>query len=187
VTSQDQNPPSGEGTISYWLAQGGNRGITEARERFDQLTSRDLVARSLATLKARGTYDPARHPDPSQYQPLTVAEHLEVLAYGEVLACHYRHPAHVDQAVKAGATWPQIAEAVGSDEAQVWQQYREWADGQHDLYLHYEGKLGMNDAEHAAAIDRVSEPPTAPEVEHEARVMRHLDLVQGGQSREPVP
>jgi hypothetical protein len=168
VTSQDPSPPGGEGTITYWLAQGGNRGIIEARERFDELTSRDLMARSLATLKARGTYDPAKHADPGQYQPLTVAEHLEVLAYGEVLARHYRHPASVDRAVKVGATWPQIAGAVGSDEARVRQQYREWADGQHDLYLHYEGKLGMNDAEHAAAIERASKPSAAPGVEREA-------------------
>jgi hypothetical protein len=168
VTSQDQNPPSGEGTITYWLAQGGNRGITEARERFDELTLRDMMARSLATLKARGTYDPARHADPGQYEPLTVAEHLDVLAYGEVLARYYRHPASVDRAVKAGATWPQIAEAVGSDEAQVRQQYRGWADGQHHLYLHYTAKLGMNDAEHAAAINRASEPPAAPGAEREA-------------------
>jgi hypothetical protein len=168
VTSQDRSPPIGEGMITYWLAQGGNRGITKARERFDELTSRDLMTRSLATLKARGTYDPARHPDPGQYQPLTVAEHLEVLAYGEVLARYYRHPAYVDQAVKSGASWPQIAEAVGSDEAQARQQYREWADGQHDLYVHYEGKLGMNDAEHAAAINRASEPSAAPGVEREA-------------------
>ena len=168
MTSQDPSPPSGEDTITYWLAQGGNRGIIEARERFDELTSRDLMARSLATLKARGAYDPARHPDPGQYQPLTAAEYLEVLAYGEVLARYYRHPASVDQAVKAGATWLQIAEAVGSDEVQVRQQYREWADGQHDLYRHYTGKLGMNDAEHAAAIERASEPSAAPGAEREA-------------------
>jgi hypothetical protein len=168
MTSQDPIPPSGEGTITYWLAQGGNRGITEAHERFDELTARELMARSLATLKARGAYDPARHPDPGKYQPLTVAEHLEVLAFGEVLARYYRHPAHVDQAVKAGASWPQIAEAIGSDETQARQQYGEWADGQHDLYAHYEGKLGINDAEYAAAIKRASEPSTAPGVEREA-------------------
>ena len=168
MTSQDPSPPTGEGTISYWLVQGGNRGIAEARERFDELASRDLMARSIATLKARGTYDPARHLDASKYQPLTVAEHLEVLAFGEVLARYYRHPAYVDQAVKAGATWPQIAEAVGSGEAQARQHYREWADGQHDLYLYYKGQFGMDDAEHAAAIQRASEPPAHPGAEHEA-------------------
>jgi hypothetical protein len=154
--------------IAYWLAQGGNRGIIEARERFDELTSRDLMARSLVTLKARGTYDPARHPDPGKYQPLTAAEHLEVLAFGEVLARYYRHPAYVDQAVKSGASWLQIAEAVGSDEAQARQQYREWADGQHDLYVHYEGRFGIDDSEHAAAINRASEPASLRGAEREA-------------------
>ena len=168
MTSQDPSPPSGEGTITFWLAQGGNRGIIEARERYDELTRRDLSVRAYATLKARGTYDPARHGDAGKYQPLTAAEHLEVLAVGEVLARYYRHPASVDHAVKAGASWPQIAEAVGSDEVQVRQQYREWTDGQHRLHLRYEGKFGMDDAEYAAAIDRASEPPTAPGVEHEA-------------------
>jgi hypothetical protein len=168
MTGQDPSPPGSDGTIAFWLAQGPNRGIIEARERYDKLTRRDLSVWAYATLKARGTYDPARHGDAERYQPLTVAEHLEVLATGEVLARHYRHPASVDRAVKAGATWPQIADAVGSDEAQARQQYRDWADGQHDLYVHYEGKFGMDDAEYAAAIKRPSERPTAPEVEHEA-------------------
>jgi hypothetical protein len=108
-----------------------------------------------------GTQTPASTP------PLTAAEHLEVFALGEVLARHYRHPAYVDQAVKAGTSWPQIAEAIGSDEAQARQQYREWADGQHDLYLSYKRQLGMDDPEHAAAIERASEPPTPPGAEHE--------------------
>jgi hypothetical protein len=168
MSSQDPVPPSGEGTISYWLVQGGYRGITQASERFNELTGRESMARAIAALKARGTYDPARHPEPGRYQPLTVAEHLEALAIGEVLARHYRHPAYVDDAVKAGASWTQIAEAVGSDEASARQQYREWAHGQHDLYVTHDGKFGMNDADHAAAIKRASEPSTAPGTEHEA-------------------
>jgi hypothetical protein len=122
------------------------------RDHFDALANRDLVARSLATLKARGEYDPARHSDASKYPPLSVDQHLELIARGEVLARHYRHPAHVDNAVKAGATWGQIAAATGSDEARARQSYREWADGQHQLWQHYEGKFGMDDAEHAEAI-----------------------------------
>jgi hypothetical protein len=168
MTSQEPDPPGGAGTVAYRLAQGPYRGIIQARERFDELTSRDHTARAIATLKARGTYDPAKHSDPGKYQPLTAAEHLEVLAIGEVLARHYQHPAYVDQAVKAGASWSQIAEAVGAGEAQARQQYREWAEGQHNLHLQYEGKFGMNDAEYDAAIKRVSEPPAAPRAEHEA-------------------
>jgi len=168
MTGQNPSRSGGEGMITYWLAEGEYRGITAARERFDELTSRDHTARAIAALKARGTYDPAKHSDAENYQPLTTAEHLEVLAVGEVLARHYRHPAHVDLAVKGGASWSQIAEAVGSDETRVRQQYREWAESQHWLHAEYEGKFGMNDADYAAAIKRASEPPTTPKVEHEA-------------------
>jgi hypothetical protein len=120
------NPPR---AITYWQAQSGYRSTIDARERFEELTNRDLSVRAFATLKARGTYDPQRHGDADQYQPLTAAEHLEILAAGEMLARYYRHPARIDEAVKAGASWSQIAEATGSDEAQARQGYREWADG----------------------------------------------------------
>ncbi len=168
MTGQSPDPPGREPMITYWQAQDGYRSTIDARERFEELTIRDLSVRAFATLKARGTYDPAKHGDAGKYQPLTAADHLEILAAGEVLARHYRHPAHVDQAVKAGASWSQIAEAVGSDEAHIRQQYREWAAGQHQLHIYYEGKLGMDDTEYAAAIRRASEPPAGPEVEREA-------------------
>ncbi len=61
MTSQKPDPAAGERLVTYWLAQGGYRGIIQARERFDELTSRDHSARAIATLKARGTYDPAKH------------------------------------------------------------------------------------------------------------------------------
>jgi hypothetical protein len=144
--------------ITYYQAQTGYRCTIDARERFEELTNRDLMARAHATLKARGTYDPHTHGDADKYQPLTAAEHLEILAAGEMLARYYRHPALIYQAVKAGASWSQIAEATGSDEATVRQGYRGWADGQHRLYADYEGKFGMDDAEHAAAISRACEP-----------------------------
>jgi hypothetical protein len=149
-------------------AQSTYRCTIDARERFEELANRDLSARAIATLKARGTYDPQRHGDASKYQPLTAEEHLEILAAGEMLARHYRHPALVHQAVVAGASWPRVAAATGADEAQVRQAYREWADGQHRLYADYEGKFGMDDAEHAAAIRRAAEPPARPEIEQEA-------------------
>lgn len=159
---------SSKDEITYWLTQGGYRGNIAARERFDELTSRDTTARAIATLKARGTYDPAKHSDAARYQPLTTTEHIEVLAHGEVLARHHRHPTYVDQALKAGVSWAQIAEAVGSDETHAREQYREWARGQHDLYVHYEGKFGISDAEYDAAIKRAAEPASAPRAEHEA-------------------
>jgi hypothetical protein len=152
---------------TYWEAQADYRSTFDMRERFEELTTRELLARSYATLKARGTYEPRKHGDASKHQPLTATEHLEILALGEAIARYYRHPARIDEAVKAGASWAQIADAVGSDEAQARRAYREWADGQHRLHADYEGKFGMNEAEHAAAIRRACEPPAGPETGHE--------------------
>jgi hypothetical protein len=64
----------------------------------------------------------------------------------------------VHHAVLASVSWRQVATATGSDQATVRQAYREWADGQHRLYTGYEGRFGMDDAEHAAAIGRAAEP-----------------------------
>jgi hypothetical protein len=144
--------------ITYYQAETGYRCTIDARERFEELTNRDLMVRAHATLKARGTYDPQVHGADDKYQSLTTEEHLGILAAGEMLARYYRHPALIHQAVQAGASWSQIAAATGSDEAQVRQGYREWADGQHRLYADYQGKFGMDDAEHAAAIGCASEP-----------------------------
>jgi hypothetical protein len=153
-----REPATPARALTYYQAETGYRCTIDARERFEELTNRDLMVRAHATLKARGTYDPQLHGDADKYQPLTAEEHLEILAAGEMLARYYRHPALVHQAVTASASWSQIAEATGSDEATVRQAYREWADGQHRLYAAYQGKFGMDDAEHAAAISRACEP-----------------------------
>src|SRR5260370_32858167 len=79
--------------------------------RYEELTDRNLMARSIAALQARGEYDAGNHPDPGECPPLTVAEHLEMLALGEAIAFYYRHPAGVDDAVRAGARGEQIAAA----------------------------------------------------------------------------
>ncbi len=73
----------------------------------------------------------SKHPDPDEYPPLTVAEHLEMLALGEAIAFYYRHPAGVDHAVRAGATWEQIAAARNTTAEAARAAYREWAEGQH--------------------------------------------------------
>lgn len=143
---------------TYQQAETGYRSTIDARERHEELTNRDLMVRAYATLKARGTYNPHQHGDAGQYQPLTANEHLELLAAGEMLARYYRHPALVHNAVQAGASWLEIAAATGSDEAKARQRYREWADGQHRLYGDYHGEFGMDDAQHAAAINGVAEP-----------------------------
>jgi hypothetical protein len=118
--------------------------------RYEELTDRDLMARSITTLQARGEYDKDKHPDPGEYQPLTVAEHLEMLALGEAIAFYYRHPAGVDHAVKAGATWEQIAASRNTTPEAARAAYREWAEGQHQY-------AGMADDEYAAALRAAGE------------------------------
>ena len=124
--------------VTYWQATGNGRTWLDARDRYDELTQRDLHARSVTTLKDGGMYDPQKH-GADDVKPLTLREHLEVLANGEAVSRVYRHPYQVHQALEAGATWEQIAEATGTDEARSRQEYREFAEGQHLLYQHYEG------------------------------------------------
>ena len=124
--------------------------LADVLNRYQALDDRDSMARSIATLKARGT-KPALNPE--DFPPLTTAEHLELLALGEALARHYRHPVQVHDAVRAGATWQQIAAATGGDPDQARQAYRAWAEGQHRLRQDFPGgALGLGDEEYAAAI-----------------------------------
>ena len=60
--------------------------------RYQALDQRDQTARAIATLQARGEWGDDRSLNPEDYPPLTAAEHLEVLALGEVMARHYRNP-----------------------------------------------------------------------------------------------
>ena len=123
--------------------------------RYEELTDRNLMARSIATLQARGEYDKDKHPDPGEYQPLTVAEHLEMLALGEAIAFYYRHPAGVDHAVRAGATWAQIAAARNTTPEAARAAYREWAESQHQL--HADMGMGLDDEHYAAALRAADE------------------------------
>jgi hypothetical protein len=124
--------------------------LADVLNRYQALNDRDAMARSIATLKARGA-DPALNPE--DFPPLTTAEHLELLALGEALARHYRHPVLVHDAVRAGATWQQVAAATGGDPDQARQAYRAWAEGQHRLRQDFPGgALGRGDEEYAAAI-----------------------------------
>lgn len=144
--------------MTYSEAEAYYTGTSGAIERFHELDLRHHMVRAEQTLKARGEYDPAKFGPEGKYRPLTVADRLELLATGEVLARYYRHSAHVDDALTAGATWGQIAAATGSDEVSARRAYRSWADGQHLLWLDYEGKFGMDAADHAAAMRRASDP-----------------------------
>ena len=126
-------------------------GTTAARERYHELSTRHHLARAYAQLRATGQYDPARH-GAGDTQPLTAAEHLELLATAEHLSRSYKPVPEVDHALRAGASWAQIAGALGTDEPTARAAYRAWADGQHDLLTWTEGRLGMSDAEHAEAM-----------------------------------
>jgi hypothetical protein len=126
----------------------------DARERFEELVARDVRARALTALVTRGDYDPRIHGDAGGSEPLTVTEHLELLAAGELLARYYRHPAHAHGALQAGATWEEVAAATGRDEAQARMDYREWAEDEHRLWADWNGEFGIDAAEYAAAIAR---------------------------------
>lgn len=116
------------GPQTYLEASGGS--LPDQIARYHELTERDLIATSITTLKARGTYQPKEHVNEQKFPPLTVAEHLKMLALGEFIARYYRHPSQVDKAVRAGASWDQVAAATGTSE-KARAAYRDWAEGQH--------------------------------------------------------
>ena len=133
------------GPQTYDEASDGS--IVDQTDRYRELADRELIARSIATLKARGTYEPNEYVNEAKFPRLTVAEHLEMLALGERLARYYRHPSQVHKAVRAGASWQQVADATGTTPEATRAAYREWAEGQHKY-------AGMGDEEYAAALER---------------------------------
>src|SRR6185437_10691092 len=119
-------------------------------------------------LRERGEFDPGKpgHRLVAEAQPLTADERLEVMAHGEVLAPYYRHPAMLDHAAKAGASWKQIGDARGTSADQARADYREWAEGQRDMRTGtgvWSGRgpqpFGLTDEEYAAALARLSSDP----------------------------
>jgi hypothetical protein len=131
--------------------------------RWQELEGRDAMARAIATLQARGDWHDDRSLDPADYPPLTIDEHLELIALGEVAARRFRHPAAVHQAVLAGATWPRIAAAAGADPDQARQAYRAWVQEQHGLRQQLPGgTIGLGDDEYAAAIEAAGVAGTGP-------------------------
>jgi hypothetical protein len=160
------------GPTTYNEATGGN--IIDQMDRYRELAEHDLMARSIATLKARGewTEDRARALNPDKYPPLTLAGHLEMLALGERIARYYRHPSQVDKAVQAGASWAQIAAATGTTEDAARAAYREWAAGQHKY-------AGMGDDEYAAAVKAAGGPQAVPGPGGEAEDTRRLNEIRG--------
>ncbi len=134
--------------VTYHEASTGS--IVDQMDRYGELAKHDALAGAIAIGKASGTYVPNRHVNEDKFPPLTVAEHLEMLALGERIAWYYRHPAQVDRAVRAGATWDQIAAATGTTAEAARAAYAEWAEGQHRL--HADIGIGLDDEEYAAAL-----------------------------------
>jgi hypothetical protein len=128
--------------------------FTDVLNRYQALDGRDSTARAIATLQARGAWNDDRSLNPDDYPPLTASEHLELIALGEVIARHYRHPALVHHAVLAGATWQQVADAAGGDVHQARQDYQAWAEGQRQLRREFpDGTLGLGEDEYRAAVE----------------------------------
>ncbi|GAA1287251.1 hypothetical protein Psi02_52650 [Planotetraspora silvatica] len=139
--------------ITTWRDARYDMPVAQQLERYDKLAARDASARARVELVARGIYDPVRH-GAEDRPPLTVAEHIELLALAECIARTVRHPANIHHALLAGVTWAAIAHVMDSDEATVRRDYQQWADDQHDLNLQHP-HLGMTADEYAAATARV--------------------------------
>lgn len=128
--------------------------VSRQLERYDELAARDTSARARIELVERGVYDPARH-GADDRPPLTVAEHIELLALAESIARTVRHPSNVHHALLAGVTWADIARIMATDEATVRRDYQQWADDQYDIHRHFPDR-GMTADEHAAATARAA-------------------------------
>jgi hypothetical protein len=134
--------------LTYEAASARYLNIEAAYERFTELRIREVSVLSENPVLSGGS------------EPLTVAEHLEMMAAAEVLARYFhRHQARIDRAVRAGASWDQVAAATGISAPQARQEYRDWIRQQH---VRSENPnpygLGMDDAEYLAALARAVEP-----------------------------
>ena len=160
-TEQPTSPPQTYNQASMRYGPG----TLYAAERYHELISRHHLAQAREVLKARGEYDPAKHGTAAS-QPLSTAEHLELLATAEYLSRAYKPHGEVDNALQAGASWDQVAEALDTDQVTARANYRSWAQGQHDMWAStgvWEGepahRFGMNDADYAEAMARASNEP----------------------------
>jgi hypothetical protein len=146
--------------LTSWRDARYDMPVSQQLERYNELAGKDASARARVELVTRGVYDPARH-GADDRPPLSVAEHIELLALAECIARTVRHPANVHHALLAGVTWADIARIVDSDELTVRRDYQQWADDQHDLNQRYPN-LGMTTDEHAAATIRAAQNGSAP-------------------------
>jgi hypothetical protein len=151
MTDQDDNGAAKDTAprpLTYEAASSRYVDAEAAYERFTELRMREVCVLSQNPVLSDGS------------EPLTAAEHLEMLAAGEVLARYYqRNQARIDRAVRAGASWEQVAAATGISAAQARQEYRDWAAQQH---VRSENPnpygLGLDDLEYLAALARAARP-----------------------------
>ena len=138
--------------LTYEAASARYTGTEAAYERFTELRIREVTVLSESPVLSEGS------------EPLTAAEHLEMMAATEVLARYYqRHQARINRAVRAGASWEQVAAATGISAAQARQEYRNWIRQQHVRSKNPNPHgLGMDDAEYVAALARAVEPDAGP-------------------------
>jgi hypothetical protein len=132
--------------LTYEAASSHYPDADAAYARFTELRTREVGAFSQDPVLSDGS------------EPLTAAEHLEMMAAGEVPARYYqRSQARIDRAVRAGASWEQVAAATGISAAQARQEYRDWAGQQHvrSQNPHPYG-LGLDDVEYLAALARAA-------------------------------
>jgi hypothetical protein len=159
---QQQNEPSEPPVTCNQASMRYGPGTHDARERYEELSMREHLSRAYAKLKASREYDPAKH-GTGDTEPLTAADHLELLATAEYLARAYKPHGEVDHVLRAGATWEQVADVLGTDDAAARAEYRSWAAGQHDMWAStgiWAGepahRFGMNDAEYAEVLARAA-------------------------------
>ena len=142
--AQEAAPPP----LTYDAARARYLDPDAAYERFTELRAREVCALSQDPVLSGGS------------EPLTAAEHLEMMAAAEVLARYYqRDQVRIDRAVRAGASWEQVAAAVGITAAKARREYRDWAGQQHVRSGNPNPYgLGMDDLEYLAALARAAEP-----------------------------
>lgn len=134
--------------LTYEAASARYLDADAAYERFAELRKREVSALSQNPVLSEGS------------EPLTAAEHLEMMAAAEVLTRYFqRSQARIDRAVRAGASWEQVAAATGISAAQARQEYRDWAGQQHVRSKNPNPYgLGLDDLEYLAALARAAEP-----------------------------
>lgn len=130
--------------------------FADALMRYQLLSHRDRLSKTAAGLRPPGR----RHRGAAAAEPLTVNERLELLTLGVYLSRHFRDPVMVHHALRAGATWPQIAAALGRKSLHARQDYAGWADSQRALAEQPPGMTsGFSEADNIRAQAAAACPP----------------------------